>query len=187
MRIFFAIFLLVSATATFAQSNYMERARAESRIERFRAEEKSIVESVETGKLKVSEGAREILAASKAYFPNDTLTHSYYESVLSYAERMEKKEITSQKAQELLELRTKRFHDALQARDKEQQEIRAAKDQEDARQAAFAEEERQDIARRQAIGGMLQGIGNGFRNAYGSGGTNCTTSMYGNQAITNCR
>lgn len=186
MKIFITIFLLVSTTITFAQNNYMERSRAESHIERFRAEEASITKAAADGKIKTSEAAKEVLLASKVYFPNDTLTHAYYESVLSYAERMEKKEITSDQALELLDIRTKRFYEALQARSKEQESQRIAQAQENARLAEIADAERREYARRQAVGNMLQGVGNAFRNSNG-GGTNCTTSMYGNQAFTNCR
>jgi len=186
MKIFISIFLLVSTTIALAQTNYMERSRAENNIERFRAEEASIAKSAEDGKIKTSEAAKEVLLASKVYFPNDILTHAYYESVLSYAERMEKKEITRDRAVELLEIRTKRYHEALQARDKEKEAQRLTQDQENARLAAIADAERQEYARRQAVGNMLQGVGNAFKNSYG-GGTNCTTSMYGNQAFTNCR
>jgi 4-hydroxythreonine-4-phosphate dehydrogenase len=41
--------------------------------------------------------------------------------------------------------------------------------------------------RTRGIGTFLQGVGNAFRNSYGANGQNCTTSVYGNQAFTNCR
>ncbi len=175
--LFLVIFLGFFSGKSFSQN---------SASERFRAEEKSILESVESGKLTLTDGLRETLAASKAHFPNDTLTHAYYESALSYGIRLEKKEITHEKAQELLAIRTARYHEALRARDKENEQKKLAQEQENARLAAIAEAQRQEHARQQAIGNMLQGVGNSFRNSYGNG-TNCTTSMYGNQAFTNCR
>ena len=93
---------------------------APSLRERFDAEVLTIAETVEAGKLGPSEGAREMLMAARAYFPKDTLTHAYYESALSYAERFERKEITQAQALELLQMRTARFNDALTARTQEQ-------------------------------------------------------------------
>lgn len=137
--VLFACFQIFQSAA-FAQN---------SASDRFRSEEQSIVESVEAGKLTASEGAREILSASKAHFPTDTLTHSYYESVLDYATRMSKKEITPVKAQELLAIRTTRYHEALRARDEEnrlkiaQQEFERQREHE--LQQAAIEEQRKEL------------------------------------------
>lgn len=166
--------------------------------ERFDAEIEAIAEAVEAGKMSPSEGGREMLMAARAYFPNDTLTHAYYESSLSYAERFERKEITQQQALELLRLRTIRFHEALTARTQEQQQRRRAAQEEEARLREYQAQERArleylaaqeaDAARRRAvIGNMLQGMGNAFRNVYGQPGVNCSTTSMPGVLTTNCR
>jgi hypothetical protein len=171
MRFFVTAFFVFLSSFAFAQNSHSER---------FRAEEIAITKMAEDGKIKVSEAAQEVLTASKVYFPTDTLTHTYYESVLSYAQRMEKNEITRERALELLELRTTRYHEALYARDREQQAAKATQSQ--AQAMANAEQHAQE--KKFATGIFLQGVANSLRNAYG---TTCGTSAYGNQALTNCR
>ena len=171
---------------------------APSLRERFDAEVLTIAETVEAGKLSPSEGAREMLMAAKAYFPNDTLTHAYYESALSYADRFERKEITRAQALELLQMRTARYSEALTARMQEQMERNRAAQEEEARQREHQAQERarleylaaqeaDEARRRSMIGGMLQGIGGAFRNAYGQPGVNCSTTAMPGVLTTNCR
>jgi len=166
--------------------------------ERFDAEILTIAETVEAGKLSPSEGAREMLMAARAYFPTDTLTHAYYESALSYAERFERKEITQAQALELLQFRTARFNDALTARMQEQMQRNRVEQEEDARQREYQAQERarfeylaaqeaEEAQRRTMIGNMLQGIGGAFRNAYGQPGVNCATTAMPGVLTTNCR
>jgi hypothetical protein len=51
-------------------------------------------------------------------------------------------------------------------------------------QAAAAEAERQRQA--EANAALLRNIGNAFRNAYPSSGTNCRSTNYGGTIVTNC-
>lgn len=171
---------------------------APSLRERFEAEILTIAETVEAGKLGPGEGAREMLMAARAYFPKDTLTHAYYESALSYAERFERKEITQAQALELLQIRTARYNEALTARTQEQMQRNRIAKEEDARQREqqaqerarleyLAAQEAEEARRRSMIGNMLQGIGAAFRNAYGQPGVNCSTTAMPGGLTTNCR
>lgn len=171
---------------------------APSLQERFDAEVLNIAETVEARKLSPSEGAREMLMTARAYFPKDTLTHAYYESALSYAERFERKEITQAQALELLQIRTARYNEALTARTQEQMQRNRLAQEEDARQREqqaqerarleyLAGQEAEEARRRAMIGGMLQGIGGAFRNTYGQPGVNCSTTAMPGVLPTNCR
>ncbi len=188
--------ILITCLFIFAQAVMSQS--APTLRQRFDAEILTIADTVEAGKMGPTEGAREMLMAARAYFPNDTLTHAYYESTLSYAERFERKEITQAQALELLQIRTARYNEALTARTQEQMQRNRIAQEENARQREHQAQERarleylagqeaEEARRRAMIGGMLQGIGGAFRNAYGHPGVNCSTTAMPGVLTTNCR
>lgn len=144
----------------------------------FNAEIEQIANHVEAGKISRSEGSREMLAASKAFFPDDRLMHAYFESQVGYLERLERGELTQQQAQELFDLRTQRYVAAVRAREARAYEERSAAEQlqrdQEARMRAEAEYqmrlaqeaelERQRVERNANI---LRSIGNAFTNSFG--------------------
>lgn len=184
-EIIFSI-LFFAAQSTFAQTSAQDR---------FSIEEKYISELVVANKLSVTEGAKEIWVASKIYFPNDTLTHAFYESVLDYAQRLDKKQITQKQALDLLNAREARFREAIRMRDeeneKQKQHRQKAIDEENMQRDMLARQILDEQRRNQAIGTMLQGVGNAFRNAYPQPNprttTNCNSYVYGGQLMTNCQ
>ncbi len=183
--------IIFSILILFVQNTYAQT----SAQERFSAEERYVTELVVANKLSVTEGAKEILVASKIYFPNDTLTHAFYESVLDYAQRLDKKQITQKQALDLLNAREARFREAIKMRDEENEKRKnqrqKAIEEENLQRDILARQILDEQRRNQAIGTMIQGIGNAFSNAYPQPTprttTNCNSYVYGGQLMTNCQ
>lgn len=140
----------------------------------FYKEVEIIADKMEAGQKTPSEGAREIFALSKLYFPNDKLTQSYYQSLVLYSERLEKKLITEKEFESLGKASLDDYGSAISART-----IETAKAQ---FQAALENDRRQrgqynsempmqqqytNPANTAATATMLNGIGKAFNNSFG--------------------
>jgi hypothetical protein len=140
---------------------------AQNNQELYNKELDQIGAQFEAKKIDRTTGLKEILAATKTYFPNDKLTQSFYQSLIEYSEQFDRKAITKKKFDELFEARTDRYKSAME--NKERSERQAELENDRLRQAqadAYNEGMRQQ---RNAMAGAaaIQGIGRAFNNSFG--------------------
>lgn len=140
---------------------------AQTNADLFDKEVEQIGTQFKAKKIDRTTGLKEILAATKTYFPNDKLTQSFYQSLVEYSEQFDRKIITKKKFDELFEARTDRYKSAME--NKERAERQAELEDDRLRQAqaeAYNEAIRQQ--RNAAAGAAaLQGIGRAFNNSFG--------------------
>lgn len=109
-------------------------------------------QDVAAGRLTRLEADREMLRGVRAYFPNDLVSASYFESMVEYGELLEAKKITKIRYDQLVKMRMERFE--------ETQRQRAAENQ------AYQQSQQEEYERQQRVmrnAAILQGIGNAFR------------------------
>jgi len=157
IRCIFLLFVAITSLPALAQNNQ----------QLYDKELEQIGAQFETKKIDRTTGLKEILAATKTYFPNDKLTQSFYQSLIEYSEQFDRKVITKKKFDELFEARTDRYKSAME--NKERAERQAELENDRLRQAqadAYNEGVRQQ---RNAMAGAaaLQGIGRAFSNSFG--------------------
>lgn len=165
------------AVAAFAA--FMGIASAQSPTQLYNSEETRILQQMAAGSLSVKEAMHEIVAAGRAYFPDDLLLNARNESYVRYAMQLDRGEIDFDRFLELVEQRKLRFERALTDRKRAEQAER---------QAAFEEAQSRMERERNtnAIGHFLQGIGNSLQRAYPPQ-INCNSYTIGAQTMTNCR
>lgn len=149
-------------------------------------------------KITKTEAGKEMSIAARAYLPNDRLAHAYFDSIASYLERVDKKEITAEQAEELTRLRTERFNAAIQQRAQlaGEQEKQAAQRREnelsaqrDAQYRSQLDQQQalQEAQRRQAIGNFFSTFGRSMQQAYPPTTTCRTVPGVGGQFTTVCQ
>lgn len=167
----------IIAVAAFAA--FTGLAGAQSPTQLYNSEETRILQQMAAGSLSVQEAMHEIVAAGRAYFPDDLLLNARNESYVRYALQLDRGEITFDRFLELVEQRKLRFERALTDRKRAEQAQRQA-----ALEEAHAQAERERSTN--AIGHFLQGIGNSLQRAYPPQ-INCNSYALGTQTMTTCR
>ncbi|MBU3551392.1 hypothetical protein [Polynucleobacter sp. MWH-Berg-3C6] len=147
------------------------KAFAQNNSELFSKEVERIVAQYEAKKISQSVAAKEILIASKAYFPSDKLTQDYYQSLADYSDQLAKKTISQKQFDELTNARVERYAAAME--DRKEANARAFRQAElendrmrQAQASAYADAAQQ-YRNTAATATMLNGIGRAFNNSFG--------------------
>lgn len=157
IRCIFLILAILTSLPALAQNNQ----------QLYDKELEQIGAQFEAKKIDRTTGLKEILAATKTYFPNDKLTQSFYQSLIEYSEQFDRKAITKKKFDELFEARTDRYKSAMENKERAERQTELENDRLRQAQAdAYNEGVRQQ---RNAMAGAaaIQGIGRAFNNSYG--------------------
>lgn len=163
--------LILIALTVFSFSAWAQSGSAQNNQDLFDRESLRIANQYQENKITRLMAAKEVLAASKAYFPNDRVAHDYYQSLVEYSELRAKNQISEKKLQELFSSRTERFIEAqkdraeLNERNRRQEELEQNRINQ-AKAEAYNEAVRQqnNVA---AGAAALQGIGRAFNNSFG--------------------
>ena len=108
IRCIFLILAILTSLPALAQNNQ----------QLYDKELEQIGAQFEAKKIDRTTGLKEILAATKTYFPNDKLTQSFYQSLIEYSEQFDRKAITKKKFDELFEARTDRYKSAMENKER---------------------------------------------------------------------
>lgn len=160
-RIFAVAILVAASFGVFAQSN----------SDLYDKEADRITEQFNAGKLGRTAAIKEMLWATKTYYPNDRISHAYWQSIIEYSEQLDKKQITKKRYDELYEARLQRYKQSYdEAKEAYEKDRRQAELEDSRRRQAqidaynqAAQQQRNDAA----IAGALQGVGRAFNNSYG--------------------